>query len=138
MNSNHEIQFQTFINSYIFLHTNAIYRGPLKQMITSRALKHRCLLSLLLSSIIYYNSRIQKIYNHKTTKLRHQHSMQLSFFKQNFAAISILSAAGIQISASLFVIQMCLVLQNCLLQMTGTDRAVYRHRTPSDTDTKSC
>jgi hypothetical protein len=40
----------------------------------------------------------------------HQHIMLLSFFKYSLAAFCILSAAGIQIYASLYVIKMYLVL----------------------------
>jgi hypothetical protein len=46
----------------------------------------------------------------KLTKLPHQHKMLLSFFKYIHAAVCILSAAGIQLSASLYVIERYLAL----------------------------
>jgi len=57
------------------------------------------------------NFKITKFKNlHKPTKLPHQHNMLLSVFKYNHAAVCILSAAGIQVSASLYVTQSYLVL----------------------------
>ena len=126
---------QISFNSYMFRHRSAIYMQSTK---TNHHLTNTPIPVLIAFIVVIKILEFQNLQNLQTNPESCHTNTCFEFLQVQSGSCLYSVCSRYTNICSLYVIQRYLVLQNCRLQLTGTHCAVYRHWTPSATDTKSC